>query len=48
MTQKIYAKPPKTIFIAQVIIISLFMIFGLVLFSLADPLCQGSCPYVSG
>lgn len=36
MTTKVYAKPPKTIFVAQVIIIPLFMIFGLLLFSLAD------------
>lgn len=36
MTQKVYAKPAKTIFVAQVIIIPLFMIFGLLLFSLAD------------
>lgn len=36
MTQKVYAKPPKTIFMAQIVIIPLFMIFGLVLFSLAD------------
>ena len=36
MTQKVYAKPPKTIFVAQMVIIPLFMIFGLVLFSLAD------------
>lgn len=44
MTQKIYAKPPKTIFVAQVIIIPLFMIFGLVLFSLAD---REVMPYVA-
>ena len=36
MTQKVYAKPPRTIFVAQIVIIPLFMIFGLVLFSLAD------------
>ena len=36
MTQKVYAKPPTTIFVAQIVIIPLFMIFGLVLFSLAD------------
>ena len=36
MTQKVYAKPLKTIFVAQVVIIPLFMIFGLVLFSFAD------------
>ena len=29
MSKKVYAKPPKTIFVAQVIIIPLFMIFGL-------------------
>jgi hypothetical protein len=36
MTTKVYAKPPKTIFIAQLIIIPLFMIFGIVLISVAD------------
>jgi len=36
MTQKVYAKPTTTIFVAQVVIIPLFMIFGLVLFSQAD------------
>ena len=36
MTKKVYAKPPKTIFVAQVVIIPLFMIFGIVLLSLAD------------
>ena len=36
MTQKVYAKPPKTIFVAQIVIIPLFMIFGLVLLIIAD------------
>ena len=36
MTKKVYVKPQKTIFVAQVVIIPLFMIFGLLLFSLAD------------
>jgi|GEM_PF-3083279 len=36
MTKKVYVKPPKTIFVAQLTIIPLFMIFGIVLFSLAD------------
>ena len=44
MAQKVYAKPPKTIFMAQVIIIPLFMIFGLVLFSLAD---REVMPYIA-
>jgi hypothetical protein len=44
MTQKVHAKPPKTIFVAQVIIIPLFMICGLVLFSLAD---REVMPYVA-
>ena len=36
MTTKVYVKPPKTIFVAQVVIIPLFMIFGIVLISVAD------------
>ena len=36
MTQKVYVKPAKTIFVAQVVIIPLFMIFGIVLLSFAD------------
>ena len=36
MNKKVYVKPPKTIFVAQMIIIPLFMIFGIVLFSAAD------------
>ena len=44
MTQKVYAKPSKTVFVAQVIIIPLFMIFGLLLFSLAD---REVMPYIA-
>jgi putative oligomerization/nucleic acid binding protein len=44
MTQKVYAKLPKTIFVAQVVIVPLFMIFGLVLLSLAD---REVMPYVA-
>jgi len=36
MTQKVHAKPPKTIFAAQVVLVLLFMIVGLVFFSVAD------------
>ena len=36
MTQKVYVKPQKTIFVAQLVILPLFMIFGFMLFSLAD------------
>lgn len=36
MSPKVYAKPPKTIFVAQIIIISLFMMFGLAMLSFAD------------
>lgn len=36
MTQKLYAKPPKTILVAQIFIIPLFMIFGFLLFFIAD------------
>ena len=36
MALKVFAKPVKTIFVAQVVIIPLFMIFGIVLFSFAD------------
>jgi len=31
MTQKVYVKPSKAIFVAQVVIIPLFMIFGIIL-----------------
>lgn len=36
MTKKVYVKPSKTIFVAQVVIIPIFMIFGIVLLSFAD------------
>jgi putative oligomerization/nucleic acid binding protein len=44
MTKKVYMKPAKTIFVAQLVIIPLFMIFGIVLLSLAD---REVMPYVA-
>lgn len=36
MTQKVYAKPLKTIFVAQLVIIPLFMLVGLLFLTVAE------------
>ena len=44
MTKKVYIKPSKTIFVTHLVIIPLFMIFGIALFTCVD---KEVMPYVA-